>query len=189
MIADEPIEPRIELAKGGMVRGVDGVEYEVVPSRLVFDHVALVDNPLPDPNCRVEEAYGTAKISFNQLGDIVAEWPTRTDVIPSGQVFLTLEQAYEGRSFGWKIIESVSPTLVKAERCIAAFPAFTIAKLDCQAGDTLVVKIAGLNSLADRCDQIQQFVEERIPRGVKLLLVDKDDTELSIIRKTGGDES
>lgn len=64
------------------------------------------------------------KVSFNQCGDIIADWSTGTHAtITAGVVWLTLEQAYEAYEHGWRITENEHPlALVKVKRLLADRP-------------------------------------------------------------------
>jgi hypothetical protein len=152
------------------------------------------------------------KISFNQHGDIICEWATGAYTLTHGMVWLTREQAVEAQQYGWRTTEvgasfSSMGNLVKVERqlsfsinqqvldTVAQYKAvmtphlhdleFTIAKLDCRPGDTVVFKVRGIDELAHLNPELVSEMVERartlIPEGVKVLLMDKE-TDIAVIR-------
>ena len=65
----------------------------------------------------------------------------------------------------------------------AACTEFTIAKIGCKPGDTLVVKSDMRGMPLDTVERARAYFRASLPEGVNVLLVDSQ-TELSIISKS-----
>jgi hypothetical protein len=63
-------------------------------------------------------------------------------------------------------------------------PEFTIAKLDVHPGDTVIFRFKGSLTI-DLVQQIEAYLEPRLPNGVKALILDPD-TEISVMSKVRG---
>jgi hypothetical protein len=153
----------LESARQAQLEGItnQGIDYDTVQRDICADHVALVDKA-PDPDCRVrlEDCY--ADIIVDHKAQMLSSQPDNE---------VRLDAAYQG-------LKTATDMLVEKTNALE----FTIAKLDCQPGDTVVFKVPGWAELSwEYRERVVKYVSNMVPDGVKVLFMDKD-VELVVVR-------